>query len=181
MVVLNDTVLAARGARKTDAGNPATFQSPGSGPLGRVDESRVMFHAPPRRTAPLPLPPILDKPVALLKVCMDDDGRLARRIPEMGYAGVVLEGAGVGHLPAWYGGIVDDLAANMPVVLSSRVSSGPVYTRTYGFAGSEMDSMARGVIPGGDLGAAKCRVLLTLLLAGGIGGEDLRREFALRA
>ena len=181
MVVLNDTIHAARFVQKTDTSSPAAFQSPATGPLGRVDEQRVAFHAPARRTEPLPVPVVFDKPIAVIKVCLDDDGRLARQVPALGYAGVVIEAMGAGHLPAWYAPIISELAAAVPLVLATRVPSGPVFTQTYGFTGSETDSLQRGAIPGGGLGSLKSRLLLSFLVNGGGAGDTLRREFLKRA
>jgi L-asparaginase len=180
MVVFNDRVYAAKYVQKTDTASPAAFQSPATGPLGRVDERHAAFHAPAQRTEPLPVPAAFDKPVAILKVCLDDDGRLARQVPALGYAGVVLEAMGAGHLPVWYADIVSELAMKMPLVLATRVPAGPVFTRTYGFVGSETDSLNRGAIPGGSLGSVKSRLLLSFLLAGGARGDELKREFMKR-
>jgi L-asparaginase len=70
-----------------------------------------------------------------------------------------------------------DLTRIFPVVLSSRVASGPVFGRTYGFPGSETDLLARGLIPSGALGGLKARLLLSLLLGTGLQGQALRDAF----
>jgi L-asparaginase len=67
-------------------------------------------------------------------------------------------------VPASVVPLVSDLAATMPVVLASRVHAGPAFTSTYGFSGSEMDLLGRGVIPAGSLRGLKARLLLSLLL-----------------
>ena len=67
-----------------------------------------------------------------------------------------------------HGPAVDpSLVARVPVVLASRVGVGPVLTVTYGYAGSESDLLARGLIGAGTLDPYKARVLLHLLLASG--------------
>ena len=70
-------------------------------------------------------------------------------------------------MPAWLAPDIGELAARMPVVLSTRVAAGPVLRITYGFPGSESDLLARGAIHGGSLGGLKARLLLRLLLAAG--------------
>lgn len=182
MVVLNDSIHAAHRVQKTDTASPAAFQSPGVGPIGRVLENEAVFYAPPRRTPPLRGH---EKPgenaVAIVKIGLDDDGRMLRAIPGLGYAGAVIEAMGAGHLPGWFPELVSELAAVMPVVLSTRVPAGPIFTRTYSFPGSETDSLARGAIHGGTLGSLKARLLLTLLLDMNLSQETLRSEFLRRA
>lgn len=67
------------------------------------------------------------------------DGRLLGSLPGLGYAGVVIEGMGAGHVPADVAPIVGDLAAKIPVMLASRAMTGHVFTKTYGYPGSEID------------------------------------------
>ena len=56
--------------------------------------------------------------------------------------------------------ILGDLAAKVPVVLASRAMTGPVFTRTYGYPGSEIDLIARNIVPAGYLSGLKARLLL---------------------
>ena len=85
-------------------------------------------------------------------------------IPDLGYAGMVLEGMGAGHVLASVAPIVGAVAAKIPVVLASRLTTGPVFTQTYGYDGSEIDLIKRGVIPAGYLSGLKARLLLGLVL-----------------
>ena len=85
-------------------------------------------------------------------------------LPGLGYAGVVIEGIGAGHVPADAAPIVGDLAAKSPVVLASRAMTGPVFTRTYGYPGSEIDLLARNLVSAGYLSGLKARLLLGLIL-----------------
>lgn len=171
LVVLNDEIHAARSVRKAHTALPSAFVSDNGGPLGLVAEARLRLFA---RLEPLGLPefapdstaPALPA-VALLKMSMGDDGRLLRTVPDLGYAGLVIEGAGAGHVPAPLAETVGALAAAMPVVLASRTLRGPVFERTYGYGGSEIDLLARDVIPAGLLPATKARLLLMLALASG--------------
>ena len=113
----------------------------------------------------------------MLRIGLDDDGRM-RALPQLGYQGAVIEAMGAGHVPAWLAPDIGELAARMPVVLSTRVAAGPVLRITYGFPGSESDLLSRGAIHGGSLGGLKARLLLRLLLAAGYQGASLRAEFA---
>ena len=115
----------------------------------------------------------------MLRIGLDDDGR-TRALPQLGYQGAVIEAMGAGHVPAWLAPDIGELAARMPVVLSTRVAAGPVLRITYGFP-DPSDLPSRGAIHGGSLGGLKARLLLRLLLAAGYQGASLRAEFACRS
>jgi len=121
-----------------------------------------------------------EAPIALLRIGLDDDGRLLPALPDLGFRGAVIEAMGAGHVPGHLAPLLGDLAARMPVVLSTRVAAGPVLRAAYAFPGSEKDLLSRGLIHGGALGGLKARLLLRLLLATGASPEALPAEFARR-
>ncbi len=178
LVVLNDEIHAARFVQKSHTALASAFTSPATGPLGQVIEGRLRLRARPieRIRPPLSLP-AGDAPVALVRVALGDDGRMLRQVPALGYRGVVVEGMGAGHVPAAIAPIVSEVAQQIPVVLASRVACGPVFTSTYGFAGSETDVIARGAIAAGDLSGLKARLLLSLLLRGSADRDAVARAF----
>ncbi|WP_225878996.1 asparaginase [Zeimonas arvi] len=184
-VVLNDQVHAARYVRKAHTALPSAFASPLAGPVGLVAEGRLSVFLRPPRTEPIAMPAHWrerpEAPVALLRMALGDDGRLLRALPALGYRGVVVEGMGAGHVPQDVAPLFDALAASVPVVLATRAHAGPAFTRTYGYPGSEIDLLGRGLIPGGALGGLKARVLLMLLLRAGQSGAPLAEAFAARA
>jgi hypothetical protein len=55
----------------------------------------------------------------------------------------------VGHVPVEVALRLGDLAAKTLVVLASRAMTGPVFTRTCGDSGSEIDLIARNLVPDG--------------------------------
>jgi L-asparaginase len=178
LVVLNDTIHAARFVQKASTFLPSTFASFAGGPLGHVIEGDARIDVRVARQ------PVIeggseggDQPVALLTAALGDDGRGLSGLPGLGYRGLVVEAMGVGHVPAAMVPALADLTQVFPVILSSRVASGPVFGRTYGFPGSETDLLARGLIPGGALGGLKARLLLSLLLGVGLSGQALRDAF----
>jgi L-asparaginase len=180
LVVLNDEIHAARFVRKTHTSSPATFRSTTAGPLGWVVEGRPRIGLRPRKldieariesgTAAFPA-------VALVRCALGEDGRLLSELERLGYAGLVVEAFGGGHVPAPVVPALAKLAARIPVVLASRTGGGEVLQETYGFPGSERDLISRGLIPAGFLDGAKARILLSLLLADGSGREDVRSAF----
>lgn len=179
LVVLNDEIHAARFVRKAHTALTSTFVSPFLGPLGLVAEGRARFLARVAPTPKLALPADAAlPPVALLKFAMGDDGRLVRALPGLGFAGAVLEGMGAGHVPGIIADMVGELAGAVPVVLASRTLGGPVFTRTYGYPGSEIDLLGRGLIPAGFLQGPKARLLLTFGLAAGLDRDGIEEAFA---
>jgi L-asparaginase len=164
-VVFNDEIHPARFVSKTHTSSPATFRSPPAGPLGWVIEGRVRLAARPAAYPRLPVPEgAAAPPVALVKLTLGDNPRVLANLSEAGYAGLVVEAYGGGHVPGRFAGPLGDLAARMPVVLASRTGSGEMLRQTYGFAGGEMDLLSRGLVSAGALDGLKARVLLTMLL-----------------
>jgi len=192
VVVLNDEIHAALLVQKGHTALTSAFVSPGSGPLGLVAEGRARIllrpAAPPTLAGLLGRAPeelladlSVEAPppaVALLRIGLGDDGRLLAAAPELGFAGVVIEGAGAGHTPAPLADTVSRVAARMPVILGSRVSAGPVFSATYGYPGSEIDLLQRGAIGAGMLSGLKARLLLQLLLRAGADAGQIRAAFA---
>jgi L-asparaginase len=180
LVVLNDEIHAARFVRKTHASSPATFRSLTVGPLGWVVEGRprIALRAPVLEGVPTGVSE--DVPaVALLTCALGDDSRLIGHLEELGYAGLVLDAFGGGHVPGHVVPALEDLATRIPVVLGSRTGAGEMLQATYGFPGSERDLLSRGLIPAGFLDGRKARVLLSLLLAAGHDREGVRSAFEL--
>ena len=168
VVVANDQIHAAAFVRKTHTTSPATFHSSGAGPVGWVVEGRTRVVMRPALHLPKLAPPPRTVPrVALLKACLGDDARIIEQVEALGFAGRVIEAFGGGHLPARMVPALETVAGRIPVVLASRTGSGEMLRETYGFAGSERDLLARGLVLAGWLDGLKARVLTTLLLADG--------------
>lgn len=120
-------------------------------------------------------------PVALVRVALDDDGRILETLPSLGYAGAVIEGFGGGHVTPPMVPSVTRLAARIPVVLASRTGSGEVLRRTYRYPGSEIELLELGLVPAGALDGLKSRVLLSLCLAADLSGAEIAEAFELLA
>jgi L-asparaginase len=179
LVVVGDEIHAARFVRKTHTSSPSTFRSGPAGPIGWVVEGRVRvgLRVPELPQVALGVRDREVPPVALLGCAVGDDLRLVVHLREAGYAGLVLQGFGGGHVPAHVVPALEDLAGQIPVVLASRTGGGETLTSTYGSPGSERDLLSRGLIPAGFLDGPKARVLLSLVLAGGSGIDGAREAF----
>lgn len=65
----------------------------------------------------------------------------------------------------------------MPVIFASRTGAGETLIQSYGFAGGEIDLIARGIIPAGPLDARHTRVALAILLSNGAAKQDIAAFF----
>ena len=180
VVVLGDQIHAARFCKKMHTGSPAAFASPLSGPIGWVSEGSVhIVVRPDRGEAIQRIASPSAAPVALITLSLGDDGRLLDAVPGLGFKGVVVDAMGAGHTsPAVADRIERLLLPSMPVILSSRIGAGPVFRRTYGFVGSEIDLLRRGMISAGWLDGLKARILLELSLRHGSDRGSIAAAFA---
>jgi L-asparaginase len=182
IVVMNDEIHAARFVRKSHTANPSAFRSAPIGPIGWVAESDVRIATKPVRRFSLRLHDAARvPPVCLYKVSIGDDGRLLSQVSSAGFAGLVLEAFGGGHVTQEIADrrLLGPLLDCIPVVLTSRAGAGEVLRGTYGgFPGSETDLLQQGVIFAGALDGLKARVLLSLLLAAGTDRAGIADAFA---
>lgn len=176
LVVFADRIFSGRTVRKDSAVHADAFTASPWGALGLVREGEVNLPLSATRSPTLKVPLKVDPlPIALISTGVDDDLRLLPRMAEFGYAGVVLEGMGGGHVAARAVKAVE--ACRLPVVLCSRAGAGPTLRRTYGYRGGEIDLLSKGLLWGGHLTGVKARILLMLCLMHGLEGEALRERF----
>lgn len=181
VLLFNDELHDPRWVRKTHSSNVAAFSSAPAGPIGWVSEGSLVLLAHPDRPVPITAKVRLEPPaVALLACGFGDDGRIADALHGLGFKGAVVEALGGGHVSKAAAERLGRLASEMPVILASR-TGGPVLAQTYGFIGSEIDLLSRGLISAGLLDGRKARVLLILLLREGLSGPQLVAEFVCRA
>jgi len=103
---------------------------------------------------------------------------LAREAGRLGYAAVVVEGSGGGHVTPATAAALGELAGRLPVVLASRTGSGATLSSTYGFEGGESDLVRRGLVLAGWLPGGKARLVVQVLVAGGASCAEIDRELA---
>jgi L-asparaginase len=178
LVVLNDEIHHASTVEKMHKGLTSAFQSPGGGPLGYCLEGTVRLVRSNRATAWPHFAPARFGKIAIVKVSLDDEPDLLQALPGLGYEGAVIEAMGAGHTPAKWVPALEAIAGKMPVVLASRVLGGPVFRNTYGFPGSEIDLLRRGLICAGWLSPHKARLLLSVAVGAGLDGQGLKTAFA---
>ena len=179
VVVFADEIHAARYVRKAHTQSIMPFRSSPAGPIGWLSEGRVRVGARPAGRRRLALDPAREAPwVALVTFGAGDEGLLVGAVADAGYQGLVVEATGGGHIAAACVDQLEALAGRMPVALASRTGAGELLQRTYSFPGSEIDLIARGLIPAGAMTAAQARVLLRLLLTAQAPLPEIRRAFA---
>jgi L-asparaginase len=124
LVVLNDEIHAASLVSKTHSLNPATFRSPGAGPLGEIWNDQVVYHFEGVRRRPIPAT-ALSENVDLIKVGAGMDGRYPRASIAAGAAGIAVEAAGAGALPDELGKALREAAeGGMVIGITTRCAYG---------------------------------------------------------
>ncbi|QDH35525.1 asparaginase [Porphyrobacter sp. YT40] len=165
MLVMGDAVLAARDARKAATSAIDAFRSFPRGPLARVTPARIDWFGPPHREGELArfaFPAALPR-VAILTAGAGMDEQPVEALLGIGAKGIVLAGMGQGNAPRV---VIEALAraaaSGVPVVRATRVDEGLVDRNV------EVDDDALGLVAARALGPAKARVLLMVLVAGGV-------------
>ncbi|CAN5292028.1 asparaginase [soil metagenome] len=177
LVTFADEVHAGRYVRKRSATRSGAFSSAPWGPLGLVHErqAHLPFEVRTSRVLASPPPGTPVPAVALIGTGVGDDLRVLQALPDLGYAGAVLEAMGGGHISARAVAAAHAAATALPLVLCSRAGVGPTMRSTYGYPGGEIDLLERGLLWGGFLTGPKARLLLTLCLMGA--ADDLPEVF----
>ncbi|MFD2032589.1 asparaginase [Ancylobacter dichloromethanicus] len=179
LVVMNDEVHAARFVRKAHTALTSAFVSDMAGPLGLVAEGgvRIFFPASPPPTCRCsPTLPVRCRrwrssrsPWATMAGC-------CARCPASASPASSSRGRGAGHVPGAIAAPVGEVAAQLPVVLASRTLAGPVFERTYGYPGSEIDLIGRGAIPAGLLTGGEGAAAAGPRARGRLGARAARRR-----
>ncbi|GII22626.1 L-asparaginase [Planosporangium mesophilum] len=165
LLCFDGQVFAARGVRKVDTLGSHAFDAPGRGPVLRVAAGRVLPLAAPHRVGPLAG---VRRGVALPRVdvvslYVGADGALLRAAMAAGAAGVVLAAFGVGNAnPAVVDAVAELGRAGIPVLVCSRVQSGPVVPLYTGGGGADL--ARAGALFAADLSPWQARLLLSTAL-----------------
>ncbi|MBB6334508.1 asparaginase [Schaalia hyovaginalis] len=182
LAVLNDEAHLASLVTKVDANALAAFRSASWGPVAKFVEGRVVSaYRPLDRMAPLPLPDKSEPRIPIIMAALDDDGELLRAAISTRPRGIVVSAMGSGHVPVPMADAAEEaVRAGIPVVFASRTGGGTTTRNSYGYPGSEVDLLRRGLIGAGWLDARKSRLLLHLLVAKGASSEKIAAEFTAR-
>lgn len=164
-VVLNDEIHSAGRVTKTCTSNVSSFASPGYGPLGFVDDDKVIYHRLPIWRLSLPENPLkLESRVGLVRVAAGFGGDVVRFLADSGYNGIVVEAFGRGNVhPETADAIEYAVDKGVIVIICSRCYMGRVLG-VYGYAGGGADLLRRGALSAGDMAGNKMRIMLMACL-----------------
>ena len=175
LVVLNDTVQAARDVTKSNTYRVETFQSREVGILGYADPDRVVYYRAPVRKhtiqSEFDIAQISSFPkVSILYSYSGDDGDLARAAVAAGAKGLVIAGTGAGHTNNARK-ILKELheSTGVIVVRSARVGAGRVVR--------EDNWQEPGFVAADNLNPQKARILLQLGLTKTSKPDEIQRMF----
>ena len=167
VVVMNDRIFAGLDVTKAHTQMLDAFESPGLGPLGVLDDGRIVF----RRALP-GQPETIDAaelggPVEIVFAYAGATSLLLDAARESGQ-GLVIAGMGRGNVPPdMVPGIERWIQDAKPVVMASRALRGRV-GRTYGYFGGGRKLSELGVIFGGSRRPQQARIDLMLALGAGL-------------
>ncbi len=170
LVCANGELHHGRWVTKTHATALATFDSPGRGPIGEVDEVGVRFSAP----SPPPPPPMhapLSGTVPVLCSHWDADPGLVQWYLDGRADALVVEATGAGNVNRGLAtGLLEALDRGVPVVIASRCRRGSP-TPIYGGVGGFATLHDAGAVSSQGLSAGKSRLALQVALGNADSGD----------
>ncbi|MGH3644805.1 MAG: asparaginase [Mycobacterium sp.] len=183
LVCFAGVLHAARGTRKVHNTALEAFFDVDNGPIGIVVDGCVRVHGKLARAETG-----LVSPVAIAGIRVDTvalypgaDSVAIDALVAAGSRGLVLQATGYGNANRDIAAAVGThTAGGIPIVLSSRVSAGPIRA-VYGGGGGGVDLTAAGAIPAGFLRPSQARILLAAQLAAGADRTQIVRAFHGRA
>ncbi|NMM91896.1 hypothetical protein B2J88_47775 [Rhodococcus sp. SRB_17] len=183
LISFGGAVHTARGTRKVHNSALEAFFDVDNGPIGLVVDGCVRVHAKITRavtglSTPTPIHGIRVDTVAIYpgadRVAID--AHIAA-----GARGIVLQATGYGNANTdIVAAVTDHVHTGIPVLLSTRVSAGPVRA-VYGGGGGGVDLVRAGAIPAGYLRPSQARVLLAALIAADADRAQITDAFAAQA
>jgi len=163
LMVMGDTVLSARDARKANTVGTNAFKGFPRGPIALATPAGVDWLSPPWRPnepARFAFPNGFPR-VPILHAYAGMDGASVMDSLDAGAKGFVLAGFGSGNSPdAVYAALAKAQRSGIPIVRATRADEGLV--------NREPEDDEHGFVAARALGPAKARILLQMLLASGV-------------
>ena len=176
LVCFNGELNSASEVTKANSMALNAFRTPNFGPIGIVDNNKVIFYRNTINPSKYKIDKI-EKDVALIKCAVDMDSTFIDFIIERGYGGIVIEALGRGNVPPkMVSGIKRTIDSNIPVIIVSRCFEGRVH-ESYGYEGGGKMLLDLGIIFGDTLPGQKARVKLLLSINSGLSMEQIKKQF----
>ncbi|MFN2563822.1 MAG: asparaginase [Gemmatimonadaceae bacterium] len=176
LVVMGERIFAGSDVTKTHTHMLDAFDSPGLGPLGVVDDGRVVFRRETPAARTVVIAERLAEPVDIVYTWSGADSRLLDASRRDGL-GLVVAALGRGNVPPdMVGGIERWIEEGKPVVIASRAQRGRV-GHTYGYPGGGRRLFDAGAIFAGSRRPQQARIDLMLGLGAGLDVAGLRELF----
>ncbi|KAB8265606.1 Asparaginase/glutaminase [Aspergillus pseudonomiae] len=172
LIVMNDRIVSAFYASKTNANTVDTFKAIEMGNLGEVVSNKPYFFYPPVQPTgktEIDIRNITAIPrVDILYSYEDMHNDTLYSAVQNGAKGIVIAGSGSGSVSTPFSAAIEDITSkhDIPIVASTRTGNGEVPS-----------SAESSQIASGYLNPAKTRILLGLLLAEGKSMEEMRAVF----
>ncbi|MBK1810600.1 asparaginase [Clostridium sp. YIM B02505] len=164
LVCFNGELNSAAEVTKVNSMALNAFRTPNFGPIGIVDNNRVIFYRDVYKESFLDIKNITGE-VTLLKCFAGMDSRLIDFSVASGDKGIVIEAMGRGNIPpAMVDGIKRAIDKGVVVVVVSRCFEGRVYD-SYGYHGGGKELRNLGVIFGDNMPGQKARIKLITALS----------------
>jgi L-asparaginase len=169
MVAFHGKVFAGQTVVKFHATDPDAFAAPYGAPIGRIEDSRVVYEAG-GGSGPVgkrPRPSGLTARVALVPMVIGDTGEMLD-LARGTHDGVVVIAFGSGNVPPGAVPAIGRWIDNKkPVVIATRCPTG-VVTPLYAFEGGGSRLAAMGAIPAGPRSPSQARMELMIALSAGV-------------
>ncbi|MFR5263924.1 asparaginase [Clostridium sp.] len=176
LVCFNGELNSAKEVTKANSMALNAFRTPNFGPIGIVDNNRVIFYREVADCDYIPIEKVSEK-VAIIKCAAGIENDFINLAIENGYKGIVIEALGRGNVPpTMVEPIKRAIDKGIVVVLTSRCFEGRVYD-SYGYAGGGKELTNMGVILGESMPSQKIRIKLLLLLSAKYSYKDIKESF----
>lgn len=176
LICFNGELNSASEVTKANSMALNAFRTPNFGPIGIVDNNRVIFYRNVEDIEYIKVNEITDK-VAIIKCAASTESDFIDFALEKGYKGIVIEALGRGNVPPlMVDGIKKAIEKQIPVILTSRCFEGRVFG-SYGYLGGGQNLKELGVIFGDSMPSQKARIKLILLLSANKNLKEIQKSF----
>lgn len=176
LVCFNGELNSASEVTKANSMALNAFRTPNFGPIGIVDNNKVIFYRNTKNSTKYKVTNI-NKDVALIKCVVDMDSTFVDFVVDKGFGGIVIEALGRGNVPPrMVDGIKRAIQKEIPVVVVSRCFEGRVH-ESYGYEGGGKMLLDLGAIFGDTLPGQKARIKLLLSINAGLSLQEIKEQF----